>query len=76
MYGKPPGPLNNELLEKALKGEKPITCRPADLLERCLEKLRNDLGHEVSLEDLLTYALFPRVAKDFFKERVQIRNQR
>jgi pyruvate/oxaloacetate carboxyltransferase len=76
MYGKPPGPINNDLLEKALKGEKPITCRPADLLEKCLDRLRNDLGQDASLEDLLTYALFPRVAKDFFKERIQIYNQK
>jgi pyruvate/oxaloacetate carboxyltransferase len=71
-YGKPPGLIDSDLLKKALKGEKPITCRPADLLENCLDKLRNDLGQDTSLEDLITYALFPKVAKEFFKERVQI----
>jgi pyruvate/oxaloacetate carboxyltransferase len=69
MYGKPPGPINQDLLEKLLKGARPITCRPADLLENCLDKLRDELGKDTSLEDLLTYALFPRAAKEFFKER-------
>jgi pyruvate/oxaloacetate carboxyltransferase len=71
-YGKPPGLIDSDLLKKALKGEKPITCRPADLLENCLDKLRDELGQDTSLEDLITYALFPKVAKEFFKERVQI----
>jgi pyruvate carboxylase subunit B len=70
MYGKPPGPINEELLKKALKGEEPITCRPADLLKNDLERLRQELGSKVKTpEDLLTYALFPRAAPDFFRER-------
>lgn len=73
MYGRPPGPLNGDLLKRALKGQEQITCRPADLLEDCLEKLSNELKpKDYSIEDLLTYALFPRVAEEFFQQRIEI----
>ena len=48
----------------------PITCRPADLLEPGLERARKDAaGLASSEEDVLTYALFPEIARDFFLGR-------
>jgi pyruvate carboxylase subunit B len=69
-YGKTPGPVNWELQQKALKGEQPIECRPADLISNDTERLRNELEKVMeSDEDILTYALFPNIALDFFKRR-------
>lgn len=69
-YGETPGPVNEELQKKALKGEQPIVCRPADLIPNAMDRLRNELkGVAESEEDVLTYALFPRIALDFFESR-------
>jgi pyruvate/oxaloacetate carboxyltransferase len=69
-YGETPGPVNRELRKKALKGEQPIDCRPADLIPSAMDRLRNELrGMIESDEDILTYALFPHIALDFFKSR-------
>jgi oxaloacetate decarboxylase alpha subunit len=69
-YGKTPGPVNHELQKKALKGEQPIECRPADVIPNMMENLRKELKGQVdSEEDILTYALFPHIALDFFKNR-------
>ncbi len=69
-YGKAPGPVNKELMEKALEGEKPITGRYADTLEPAFEKTKAELGSLAhSDEDVLSYIAFPQVAEKFFKER-------
>jgi oxaloacetate decarboxylase alpha subunit len=69
-YGEAPGPLSEEMKTKVLGKKEPITCRPADLLEPGLEKARQDVGDLArSEEDVLTYALFPEIAKDFFLAR-------
>jgi pyruvate/oxaloacetate carboxyltransferase len=69
-YGEAPGPLSEEMKAKVLGKKEPITCRPADLLEPGLEKARADVGDLArSEEDVLTYALFPEIAKDFFQAR-------
>jgi oxaloacetate decarboxylase alpha subunit len=74
MYGKSPGPLDEALLKKALRGQPPITCRPADLLTPSLPSLPAEVRSALKCEeDLLTYVLFPRVARDFFKEKREIR---
>lgn len=73
-YGEPPGPVNKELAEKVLGKKKPITVRPADLLEPGLAKARAAAANiATSEEDVLSYALFPEVAKDFFTSRSQKR---
>jgi oxaloacetate decarboxylase alpha subunit len=73
-YGEPPGPVNKELAEKVLGKKKPITVRPADLLEPGLAKARTAAANiATSEEDVLSYALFPEVAKDFFTSRSQKR---
>jgi pyruvate/oxaloacetate carboxyltransferase len=70
LYGEPPGPLDEEIKRKVLGKKEPITVRPADLLQPGLEQARKDsAGLAHSEEDVLTYALFPEIAKDFFQRR-------
>ncbi len=70
-YGRPAGPIGEELKRKALKGEEPITCRPADLLEPELPKAKRELDPELveKEEDYISYAIFPDVALKFFQWR-------
>ena len=69
-YGKPPGTMNSKIRQKALAGEKPITGRPADKLDPELPEAKKELAdHQVSEEDVLSYALFPSVALQFIDER-------
>lgn len=73
LYGKPPAPINPEVVELVLKGEKPIDCRPADLLEPVYEKCRSEViekGFYSKEEDVITYCLFPDIATEFFKTRI------
>ena len=70
LYGEPPGPISEEVKEKVLGKKQPITGRPADLLEPGLEKARKEIGSQaLSEEDVLSYALFPEIAKEFFLSR-------
>lgn len=73
-YGRPPAPINKKIAKEIIGNEKPITCRPADLLEPELEKFRKE-GEEKGLiskeEDVLTLALFPAVATKFLKGEVE-----
>lgn len=78
-YGLAPAPFNEELQKRVLNGEKPITCRPADLLQPEMEKLSAELeaiAKEKSiklaadkLDDVLTYALFNQTALKFLENR-------
>ena len=69
-YGATVKPFNQEVQKKCIGDEKPITCRPADLLDNELEKLESEMAqYKEQDEDVLTYALFPQVATDFFKYR-------
>ena len=75
-YGETPGPVSKELQTKALKGEPLITCRPADLIPNAMDRIRGELrGITDSEEDVLTYALFPHIALDFFRNRSKIRGR-
>ena len=72
LYGKTPVPVNPEVQKKALKdyprGETPITCRPAEVLEPELEKAKaavKDLA--VDIDDILIYALYPVTGMRFLK---------
>lgn len=72
LYGKPPGELNPEIMRDILGDSEPITCRPADLLAPRLEKMRKEIGALAeSEEDVLSYALFPQVAKKFLEARLK-----
>ena len=69
-YGKTPAPIPKEIAKKILGDEEQITCRPADLIEPELDKIRNEMKEYLEQdEDVLSYALFPPVAKKFFEFR-------
>ncbi len=69
-YGRPPVPVNSEVQRKVLGDRVAITDRPADHIAPELEKARADAGaHAQSDEDVVSYAMFPQVAKDFFEWR-------
>jgi oxaloacetate decarboxylase (Na+ extruding) subunit alpha len=70
LYGRPPGEVNSDLLQKVLKGEKPISGRPADQLPPQLGEAKKEIANYMEQEeDLLSYVMFPNVAVDFFKRR-------
>ena len=69
-YGKPPSEIKKEIRQKLIGNEEPITCRPADLIKPALKEYRKAIkGYMEQEEDVLTYALFPQVAENFFKYR-------
>jgi oxaloacetate decarboxylase alpha subunit len=69
-YGKTPTDISDDFKKKILGEEEAITCRPADLLEPELEKLQEECAEwSEQPEDVLTYAMFPKVAPKFFKDR-------
>ena len=69
-YGKSTLPFNAEIQKKCIGDETPITCRPADLLEPGLPQFEKEVAaYKQQDEDVLTYALFPQVALDYFKYR-------
>ncbi len=72
LYGKTAVPVDPEVQKKALKGyprgEEPITCRPAEVLEPEMEKAKSDVeGLAVDLDDQLIYAIYPVTGKRFLK---------
>jgi pyruvate carboxylase subunit B len=70
LYGKPSAPINEEVRKKAIGDEEFIECRPADLIEPELEKFKKEAGDKAKNDDdLLLYALFPKVALEFFDLR-------
>ena len=69
-YGRLPAPVNEEVRKKAIGDDTVIECRPADLIEPELDKYREETkDFAKSEEDVLSYALFPQVAKKFFDIR-------
>ncbi len=69
-YGQTVKPFNPEVVKKVIGDEKVITCRPADLLEPELGKIEAEMAQwKEQDEDVLSYALFPQVATEFFKYR-------
>ncbi len=78
-YGAAPAEFNKELQERVLAGEEAITCRPADLLSPEMDKLTEELVGlskekdikltDDSIDDVLTYALFPQIGLKFLQNR-------
>ncbi|MCR4927575.1 MAG: oxaloacetate decarboxylase subunit alpha [Lachnospiraceae bacterium] len=69
-YGQTVKPFNPEIQKKVIGDTKPITCRPADLLQPGLPEFEKKVAqYKIQDEDVLSYALFPQVATDFFKYR-------
>jgi oxaloacetate decarboxylase (Na+ extruding) subunit alpha len=77
-YGRSPAPIDPKLQRKILGKEKPITCRPADLLEPMLPDATS--GVEPGLiegeEDIISYCLFPEPALEYFRWRKLPRDER
>jgi len=72
LYGKTAVPINEEVQKKALKGydrgEEPITCRPAEVLEPEMEKAKAEIGDlAVDMDDLVLYAIYPVTGKKFLQ---------
>ncbi|MGD9115839.1 MAG: pyruvate carboxylase subunit B [Dehalococcoidia bacterium] len=72
LYGRPPAPIDPKVQKLALKGyprgEKPITCRAADMLEPELEKAKKetkDIAKDIG--DVLIYALYPTTGMRFLR---------
>ncbi|MDD4565117.1 MAG: oxaloacetate decarboxylase subunit alpha [Eubacteriales bacterium] len=70
MYGKTTVPIKDEIVRKILKKGEVITCRPADLIEPELDKIKEEIAEYIEHdEDILTRALFPQPSIDFFEKR-------
>lgn len=72
LYGKTAVPIDAELQKKALKGyprgEDPISCRPAEVLEPELDKAKEEIGDlAVDMDDLILYAQFPVTGRKFLE---------
>jgi len=72
LYGKTAVPINPDVQKKALKGyprgEEPITCRPAEVLEPELEKAKQEIGSLAKdIDDVILYAQFPVTGKKFLE---------
>lgn len=71
MYGKTTVPIKDEIVKKILRKGEVITCRPADLIEPELDKIKEEIAEYIEQdEDVLTRALFPQPAMEFFKNRI------
>jgi oxaloacetate decarboxylase alpha subunit len=78
-YGAAPAPMNKQLQERVLDGKEVMTCRPADVLEPEMDKLTDELKKladekgiklaENTVDDVLTYALFPQIGLKFLENR-------
>lgn len=70
-YGRCPEEISPEIVKKIIGDEERIVCRPADLIKPELKKLKEEIKqyNPTQDEDVLSYALFPQVAVEFFKKR-------
>jgi len=70
MYGRSLGEINKDVRRLALGDEDTVDVRPADLIEPEMDVLTREIGDKAnSVEDVLSYALFPAIALEFFEER-------
>ena len=75
-FGQTVKPFNPEVQKKCIGDEKPITCRPADLIKPQLTDIEKEMAqYKQQDEDVLSYALFPQVATEFFKYREAQQNK-
>ena len=69
-YGKTPVEIKQDIVAKVIGSEKRITCRPADMIKPELNRLREEIKEYIEQEeDVLSYALFDKVAIKFFENR-------
>ncbi len=78
LYGRSPAKIDPKVARKILKDEKPVTCRPADLLKPGLAAAAAEIDPKLvqGEEDILSYCLFPEVALGYFKWRALPEDQR
>jgi len=71
-YGQPPALIDPKVIEKAkIKKSEIIKCRPADILKPAVEKARGEASYLAeNIEDVLSYILFPEVAREFLKKKL------
>ena len=75
-FGQTVNPFDPEVQKKCIGDEKPITCRPADLIKPQLADIEKEMAqYKQQDEDVLSYALFPQVATEFFKYREAQQNK-
>ena len=75
-FGQTVKPFNPEVQKKCIGDTKPITCRPADLIKPQLAEMEKEMAqYKQQDEDVLSYALFPQVATEFFKYREAQQNK-
>jgi len=71
-YGRPPAPIDPQIQRRVIGDEAPIGCRPADLISPRMEEARQEIGELArSEEDVISYALFPQVARPFLERRAR-----
>lgn len=69
-YGAAPAPVNKALQQRAIGNESVIEGRPADLLTPEMDKIKTEIGAlAISEEDVLTYAMFPDLAREYLQQR-------
>ena len=70
LYGRAPGQVDRGIMARAIGDEEPIKTRPADRLDPELDDIKEDLPPSAdSIEDQLSFVLFPAIARDFFEAR-------
>ena len=75
-YGRTPAPVNPEVRKKILGDETPISCRPGEMIEPELEAAKKEIGvWATQPEDILSYVLFPQVAKEFLPRKFARENR-
>ncbi len=74
-YGRTPAPINKKILKKIIGEQKPIDCRPADLIEPELAKVKKEIKEQnipaKTDEDIISFALYPQIAAKFLKGEAQ-----
>lgn len=72
-YGRLPGEVDAQVRQKAIHGAKVMTCRPADLIEPEMERMRTEnASYARTDEDVLSCALFPQTAPGFLKGKYNL----
>lgn len=69
-YGAAPAPVNKELQKRAIGNEEVIHVRPADLLKPEMDNIKTEIADlALNQEDILTYAMFPDLGREFLQQR-------
>jgi len=70
LYGRTPAPISEKIKKMAIGDEETISCRPADLIKPEWDKVKEEIKNITTKEeDIISYAIFPKQAKDFFEFR-------